>query len=145
MVKGKSSKVNENSKPVALYVNARKLALVLAIFALILVLVSLSAQFIKYVGGVEKAYRLIPTMDVDRELSVPSIFSVQLLFSLVFILEMITLSKINSRDEYRLKWVILTLGFLFMAFDEGSSIHELIVTPLRKLLGGDLPDFLTFV
>ncbi len=135
----------KNPESVVVRINARKLVLGFAIFAIVLVLISLIAQFIKYFGGVEKAYGLIPAMDVDRELSVPSIFSVQLLFILVVILEVITLFKINTRDQFRIKWAILPLGFLIMAFDEGASIHELVVTPLRNLLGGNLPDYLTFV
>jgi hypothetical protein len=145
MVKPTQKKRSEYSGLAVLRINARKIALGLGMFALVLALISLTAQFIKYVGGVEKAYGLIPRMDVDREMSVPSLFSVQLLFALALILAVITAYKYKSRDRYRLQWGILALGFLFMALDEGASIHEMIVTPLRGLLGGNLPDFLTFV
>jgi hypothetical protein len=145
MVKPTQKKHSDHTESVVLRINARKIATGLGVFALVLALVSLTAQFIKYVGGVEKAYGLIPRMDVDREMSVPSLFSVELLFSLVLILAVIAIYKCKSHDKYRFQWVILALGFLFMTFDEGASIHELIVTPLRGLLGSDLPDFLTFV
>ena len=145
MVNKLPKKKVEGSGLVVLRVNIRKIVWGLAVFAFVLALISLIAQFIKYIGGVEKAYGLIPMMDVDREMSVPSLFSVQLIFSLVLILSVITFYKYKLRDPFRIQWGILALGFLAMAFDEGASIHELIVTPLKHLLGNNLPDFLTFV
>jgi len=124
---------------------ARNIALVLGGLALLLALISLSAQLIKYIGGVEKAYGMIPTMDVDREPSAPTMYSVLLLFMPALLLGAIAILKIKEKDRFRGHWMILALGFCYMAFDEGASIHELVVVPIRKLVGGELPGFLTFV
>ena len=114
------------------------------VITIVLVIISLTAQLIKYIGGVEDAYRLIPTMDVDRELSVPSKYSVMLLFSLALLTGVISILKYRAKDVFRWQWLILALGFLFMTFDEGSSIHELVVMPVRQLIGEDVPGFLLF-
>jgi len=83
-------------------------------------------------------------MDVDRESSVPSIYSVQLLFFSSLLLAIISILKHKEKDRYRWHWTILSAGFLVMTFDEGASIHELIVTPFHNLLGDVLPKFLVF-
>lgn len=144
MADSRNPKQSQDNTDFPVRLNAKKIAMSLGFFALFLALVSLTAQFIKYVGGVEKAFRLIPTMDVDRELSVPSIFSVQLLFMLAVILAAISIVKYKQNDRFRAQWLVLALGFLFMTFDEGASIHELVVMPIRNWLGDGLPDFLIF-
>ena len=134
----------DNRAVISVQVNARKIALVLGIVALILACISFTAQLLKYSAGIDNAYGMIPTMDVDRELSVPSKFSVQLLFLVVLLVGLISLLKQKEKDPFRWQWIILSLGFLFMAFDEGSSIHEMVTMPIRHMMGDDLPDFLLF-
>ncbi len=122
----------------------KTIALILFIFSIILALISLYAQYMRYVGGIEDANGLIPVMDVDRELSVPTMYSVQLLFVVTLILGFISVLKHRGKDPYRWQWTILAFGFLYMVFDEGASIHELIVMPIRGLMPEDMPGFLSF-
>ena len=83
-------------------------------------------------------------MDVDRELTIPTIFSVVLLFSTALVLYAIAVLKKKRKDKFTWSWYVLALGFLYMAFDEGSSIHELTTMPIRRALGEKLPGFLSF-
>ena len=83
-------------------------------------------------------------VDVDRELTIPTIFSVVLLFSTALVLYAIAVLKKKRKDKFTWSWYVLALGFLYMAFDEGSSIHELTTMPIRRALGEKLPGFLSF-
>jgi len=82
--------------------------------------------------------------DVDRESSVPTIFSVQLLFIASLLFMVISTLKHLSLDKFRWHWTGLAAGFTFMTFDEGSSIHELLTMPIKNHVGEGLPAFLTF-
>lgn len=112
--------------------------------AFFLAMLSLSAQLFKYLGNSENGRGLIPMMDVDRESSVPSIFSVQLLFIAALLFMLISMLKHLSQDKFRWHWTGLAAGFTFMTFDEGASIHELLTMPIRNIAGEGLPSFLTF-
>ncbi len=120
------------------------IAISLQVTAVFLTLVSWAAQWLRYAGGVENAYGLIPVMDVDREFSVPTVYSVLLLFTAALLLAFIAVFKIRAKAPFRWHWVILSLGFFFMAFDEGASMHELLTDPLKGALSSDLPGFLSF-
>ena len=112
--------------------------------SLVLILVSLTGQYLRFCTVYDKAFGLIPLVDVDRELTIPTMFSVMMLFTTALVLFAIAILKKKQKDKFTWSWYLLALGFLFMAFDEGSSIHELTVMPIRRALGEKLPGFLTF-
>jgi len=114
------------------------------VVSLVLILVSLTGQYLRFCTVYDKAFGLIPLVDVDRELTIPTMFSVMMLFTTALVLFAIAILKKKQKDRFTWSWYLLTLGFLFMAFDEGSSIHELTVMPIRRALGEKLPGFLTF-
>lgn len=132
----------ENAAPIKL--NPKKLVFLLLILSLSLGLVSLAAQFFRYLENDDDGLGLLPVMDVDHESSVPTIFSVQMLFLVVVVLSVISVFKHLSKDKFRWHWTLLTMGFLFMAFDEGSQIHELLTIPIRDLLGSGATGFFSF-
>ena len=144
MKKVKTPEHSSHSKKDQARIYPKTIALILFIFAIVLALISLRAQVMRYVDGIEDANGLIPVMDVDRELSVPTMYSVQLLFLVTLILGFISILKHRVKDPFRWQWTILAFGFLYMAFDEGASIHELIVMPIRGLIPKDMPGFLSF-
>jgi hypothetical protein len=104
----------------------------------------LTGQYLRFCTVYDKAFGLIPLVDVDRELTIPTIFSVVLLFSTSLVLYAIAVLKKKRKDKFTWSWYVLASGFLFMAFDEGSSIHELTTMPIRRALGEKLPGFLSF-
>lgn len=57
-----------------------------------------------------------------------------LLFS-AFLLRIITLFKKQQRDPQVPKWLILSLGFLYISMDELGCFHELLILPLQRLFG----------
>ncbi len=72
---------------------------------------------------------------VDDEVNFPTLLSVLLLAmaSLCLLVVTVLARAEKSRDAWR--WAILCLGFLYLAFDEGISLHERLSGPVRALLG----------
>lgn len=111
---------------------------------LILAIGSLTGQYLVYFHNYEKS-TLINLLDMDRELSIPSLVTTFLLFGITILLEITTLIKIAEKDRQILKWGVLTLGFLYIVFDEGASIHELLMNPIHNmLLYVDIPSIFYF-
>lgn len=73
-------------------------------------------------------------LSLDKEQSVPALFSTFLLFAAAAVLAFIALIERGTRD-WR-KWQLLALGFAAMALDESLALHERIIEPMRNLLGG---------
>ena len=125
--------------------SAKVIARVLALFALLLVIVSTIGQSIKYLTvDYDNAFGLIPVVFVDNELSIPTMYSVIMLFICSLLLSIIFVFKKTHNDRFTLHWGVLALGFLYMAFDEGAMIHELLIDPMRRFMGDHNPDFFFF-
>jgi hypothetical protein len=103
--------------------------------AFLLVLASIGGQLTKYLLGHDHVYGLVRLFYVDAEQNIPTLFSVLLLFCAALLLTVITVLKKKEKDPDVSRWANLAFGFLFMAVDEASSIHEKLVTPVRGLLG----------
>jgi len=115
--------------------NPSSIARVLGIVAFLLVLASLAGTLINYLGGHNYVYGLIPLFNIDNEQNIPTFFSTFLLLFATVLLAVITMLKRNQMDSYTSHWTVLSFGFLCMAVDEASSIHELLIDPIRELLG----------
>lgn len=103
--------------------------------ALLLVLASITGQLTKYVSGHDFVYGLIPLFDVDHENNIPTFFSASLLLLAALLLALITALKKAVHAPYEFQWALLSFTFLYMAIDEAASIHELLIVPMRNLLG----------
>lgn len=134
---------DENKEP-QIQLSVTGITRFLSIIAILLVMVSVIGQMISHLTDYDLAFGLIPLVYVNAELSIPTIFSVLLLFFCALLLAVIVTIKIYQNETGRVYWGFLTAGFLFMTFDEGASIHELLDDPMRRLLGSQSPDFLHF-
>ena len=103
--------------------------------ALLLVLASITGQLTKYVLGHDFVYGLIHLFYVDYENNIPSYFSASLLLLAALLLALITALKKAAHAAYGFQWALLSFTFLYMAIDEAASIHELLIGPMRGLLG----------
>jgi hypothetical protein len=110
-------------------------ARVLGAVAFLLVLASIVGQLAKYLLGFDRVYGLVHLFYVNDEQNIPTVFSVLLLFCAALLLTVITVLKKTEKDPDVTRWAILAFGFLCMAVDEASSIHEKLITPVRGLLG----------
>ncbi len=135
---------DNNQSKFRVTINPKKLAWKLEAISFILALVSLSVQYLKYIVSTDSLAGLIPLVDMDTELSIPSIYAFILLFIAAALLVLIAAYKKQAQARYATQWYVLAAGFTFMAFDEGASIHELLMAPMGKLLGDSQPGIFYF-
>ena len=109
----------------------------LAAIAAMLIVASVSTQYIDYLSGNGSmlAHKVAKLFDLDLELNIPAFFSMIILLTASLVLFAITFLKKRQSDKYSLQWTILCAGFFFMAFDEIASVHERLIEPMRILLG----------
>ena len=103
--------------------------------AFLLVLLSIAGQFAKFVLGHAFLPGLVSLFYVDVERNIPTLFSVLLILFATLLLAIIATHNAKQRDPHVLKWVILSFGFLFMAYDEAFQVHERLNIPIGTLLG----------
>lgn len=110
------------------------ITIIISLFAL-----SVGGQILKYTfsyirpDGEDKLF--IRLFDLNTENNVPSLFSVGLLFVCCILLGIIAMLKYQQRERFRGHWKWLSLIFLGLSIDEGASIHEELIIPLRSGLG----------
>jgi hypothetical protein len=69
------------------------------------------------------------------EHNLPTYFSVLLILFLTLLLAVIATLNLKHRMPHASKWVILSFGFLCMAFDEAFQVHERLNIPVGTLFG----------
>lgn len=116
----------------------------LAVIACGLILASLAGQFVSLVFGFDYLKGLIPLFNLDAEENIPTYFSVLLLLTCASLLAIIGILNKRVHDPHATKWLILSIGFLLMAYDEAFQVHELLSNPVRAMLGNRGVGFLYF-
>lgn len=124
-------------------ISPKILSWVLGGIAILMATVSLVCQYLRYFKRIDLSY-IEKLLDVDTELSLPTIYSVLLLFSAALLLILITRLNKEEHGAFCCTWQILTLGFLYMTLDEGASLHEKLMTPIQNLLGDNMPGYFYF-
>jgi hypothetical protein len=104
--------------------------------AFLLVLASLGGVFSKFVLGHDSLKGLVPLFDLDLEENIPTYFSELLMLLAALLLAAIAVLNRKLGAPHASKWVVLFLGFLFMAYDEIFQVHDHLIAPFRRLLGG---------
>lgn len=109
----------------------------LVVLAAILIAANLAVLITDYLTGydMKMVQRLVKVFSVDYELNAPAFFSTLILLFSSVLLAVITHFKREQGSPYVWYWTILSLGFLFMAFDEMASVHERLIEPMRTVLG----------
>jgi hypothetical protein len=115
---------------------ASKVAGVLACMAICLVFAGTATQLVKFATGHGSLYGLVRVFDLNQEHNVPTFFSASLLLLAFVLVGLVAVFKRQDADRFSRHWAILALLFLFLAFDEAASIHELCGRPVRELCGG---------
>jgi uncharacterized membrane protein YhaH (DUF805 family) len=117
------------------------IACILESVAVLLITISVAGQFCKYKLGFNPE-AFLALFDLSLEMNIPTFFSVLLLLLASLLLQIITLLKRRLHDQDTMKWAVLALGFLYMAYDEGFQVHEDLVGIIRPMLWkGDLGIF----
>ena len=74
-------------------------------------------------------------LSVDEEGNIPTFFSASMLLFAAILLGIIRAFKQKVSNPYTFHWLSLAFVFLYLAFDEAASIHELLIRPTRELIG----------
>jgi len=106
---------------------------VLGTITILLICINLLLNVIKYITKDASIYGLMPLFKLSAENNIPSFFSGCLfLFSSILLM---LIWKVKKHYEKPGKiWGMLALLFLFLAYDELFSVHELLIHPLRDTL-----------
>lgn len=121
--------------------NPGSVAWVLGIMALVLLLASLAGQLAPYFTSRTEP---VVFLSLDAEQNLPTFFSVLLILAAALLLTLVTLFKKTQGDSYVFYWGLLSLGFLMMALDEATSVHEKLYGPMIQWLGADRPAIFNF-
>ncbi len=112
---------------------------VLGILTFFLVLASVGGQLVIYVFGHDivkgNVILLVRAFQLNNEHNIPTLFTVMLLAFAAMLLWIITILCKKNKVPYIVNWAVLSVGFLYMAFDEALQIHERFVGVGRTLLG----------
>lgn len=129
------------SKENQIPIHALLIACSLQTVALLLIAISIVQQFGKYKLNYHHD-RLLSLFDLSLEMNIPTFYSVLLLLFASFLLLLITLLQAKQKSPYVTKWATLSLGFLYMAYDDGFQVHEDLVGIIRPhLWEGNLGPF----
>lgn len=115
--------------------NPSAVARVLAAIAFILVLAHLGERFSHLELGYGGLPGRIALFNLSAEHTIPAYFSMLLMLFVALLVALIAVLSRENGAPHVAKWVVLSAGFVYMAFDEA---HQRLMAPLRYLLG--IPD-----
>ena len=111
----------------------------LAVIAIIIHLISFGTRFLVYFTDYKSVFGLnyfIHKMYVGNEQNIPTMFSIFLLMFASALLLLITTLKWKKPKSYYLSWMLLCLGFFYLAMDEAMSLHETVLNHQDGVLLG---------
>jgi hypothetical protein len=129
----------EPVQPVRL--NPSRICRALAVIAFVLLLADIALQLSKFLLGHDSLRGLVRLFDLDDERNVPTFFSALLMIIAASLLAIIARLSAQQKSRDASKWIILSLGFLYISYDDAFMLHEKLNAPLRALLGPDLGFF----
>ncbi|MEO7658918.1 MAG: hypothetical protein ABIV48_04825 [Pyrinomonadaceae bacterium] len=132
-----SSEIRRTPQNINISLTPNRVAGFLGAITLLLIAASVGLLIADYFTGYSSMiiHKLVKLFNLDLEVNVPTFFSVLLLTSASALLAVVTFNRFKQRLSQRYLWAILSLGFLFMAFDEMASVHERLIEPTREIMG----------
>lgn len=132
----------EDGEPVAMAQQARPLALpattvcrTLILGAVAVLAANAAVHLLAHASGHDHIYGLVPLLDLDRESNLPSFFSALLLVAAALLLALLSRADVRVQPRDRRTWALLAVVVLAMALDEAASLHEMLIRPMREVLG----------
>lgn len=119
-------------------ISPRKIGMVLGFISCFLAIVSLITEYVVEVILVNEfdsvLALILDLFSVNLEESIPTWFSVLILFFAALVLAIIAINKFRTQTPYSLHWIGLAFLFLFFSMDEGAGIHEILANLLQNSL-----------
>ena len=125
-------------------VSSKKVSQILFIMTGLLIIASLAGQIMKYMGGHDTVFGLVPLFNVSKEQNIPTLFSVLLLISCSVLLSLIFYLHRKQEAGLKMYWATLAIGFVCMAIDEFTQLHENIGISFIPLIGDHSHGFLYY-
>jgi hypothetical protein len=121
-------------------VSAKQCAVVLSLVVLALMAASLGASFLSFVPIHDPFLRevresVVRLAWVDGEGNIPAWYSASLFLLCSFLLAAIAFAQRQHHGGQVVRWLVLSLIFLFLSLDETAQLHELSIQPLRDIFG----------
>lgn len=108
---------------------------ILSRIVLFLLLASLACQIFRFSLDLGDDHRLVRLFDVGEERNFPTFFTVLVALGCAQLLVLIgVVTRQRADADYRY-WFALAAGFVFLAFDEGFQMHEILLNPMRAMMG----------
>ncbi len=125
-------------------VSSKKVSQILFIITSLLIIASVAGQIMKYMGGHDTVFGLVPLFNVSKEQNIPTLFSVLLLVSCSVLLSLIFYLHRKQVVGLKMYWATLAIGFVYMAIDEFTQLHENIGISFIPLIGDHSHGFLYY-
>jgi ABC-type multidrug transport system permease subunit len=87
---------------------------------------------LKFIYNDDYLGKIVQLFYLDHERNIPTYFSMLIIFLAAVILSFISMLERKRRSQYVSRWITLTIGFLFMAADEGFQLHERLSNPFKN-------------
>ncbi len=121
-------------------VSAKQCAVVLSLVVLVLMAASLGASLLSFVPIHDPLLREVRESVVrltwlDGEGNIPAWYSASLFLLCSFLLAAIAFAQRQHHGGQVVRWLVLSLIFLFLSLDETAQLHELSIQPLRDFFG----------
>jgi len=125
-------------------VSSKKVSQILFIITGLLIIASVAGQIMKYTGGHDTVFGLVPLFNVSKEQNIPTLFSALLLISCSVLLSLIFYLHRKQEAGLKMYWATLAMGFVYMAIDEFTQLHENIGISFIPLIGDHSHGFLYY-
>jgi hypothetical protein len=117
-------------------ISLKKLTRLLPSITLFLIILSIVGQFSFYfLPDFPGRDLIVEEFNIDNEGNFPSLYSALLLLTCSFLIKVISEIKKRERDRYTFYWQSLAVIFLCLSLDELLSLHEAVITPLKRVFG----------
>lgn len=115
----------------------KNVLIVMSIIIATLIAVTLFTQWLQLMNQYEPdttQYEVLQRFDIDQEISIPTWYSQSaILLSAALAIYIGLKLRRKSKGMDSSKWLALGSVLLFMSMDEGASLHELFVRPMREM------------
>ena len=129
----------QETSSVALSVNPRSVAKLLAFAMMVMTIMGVAATLSKYEFG---GYNYFRAYDMYSERTIPTVYSsVMLLLSSVLV-GVIAFAKWQNGQSWVRHWAVMSVVFLGLALDEAVAFHEASIGPIQNVY--EFSGFLTF-
>lgn len=110
-------------------INGPKIVRLMAGTIVLLLVLSYIGQLSKYVVGYPTLLGFVDLFYVELENNIPTAYQFLALLSCAIVI------AITPHGSYQRHWKWLSIIFLFLAFDEVASLHEMTINPMWRYFG----------